>query len=148
MTTFYRITDGSLHELDAEQFDGMAESKKEILRPFFTDEMPQPSATQNVELGAIVVTDIEARQTWTLRDFTPEELRITVSPRQIRQALNAAGLRAPVEAAVASADQDTKDWWAFATTFESDHPVLLAMASALGMSGEQVRQVFQMARGL
>lgn len=57
-----------------------------------------------------------------------------VSPRQIRQALTRAGLRAAVEAAVAAGDQDTKDWWEFSTTFERDHPVVIAMATALGVT--------------
>lgn len=148
MTTYYRVTDGTLHELDAEQFDGMAESKKAILRAYIVDEQPQPSPTQMLVEAGIVVSEDEARKTWALRDLTAEELRIAVSPRQIRQALNAAGLRAPVEAAVASADQDTKDWWEFATSFESDHPVLLAMAGGMGMTEAQVREVFALARGL
>jgi hypothetical protein len=148
MTTFYRVTDGTMHELDAETFDGMAESKRAILRAWVVDVQPEPPATQAVVAAGIIVGEDEARQTWALRDLTADELRISVSPRQIRQALNAAGLRAPVEAAVASADQDTKDWWAFATSFDSDHPVLIGMAAALGMSGGQVRQVFEIARGL
>ena len=148
MTTFYRVTDGTLHELDAETFDGMAESKKQILRAYVIEERPIPSATQAVVDAGVIVGEEDARQTWALRDLTADELRISVTPRQIRQALNAAGLRASVEAAVTAADQDTRDWWEFATSFESDHPVLLAMAGALGMSAEQVRQVFEIARGL
>jgi hypothetical protein len=145
---YYRVTDGTFHDLDAETFDGMAESKKEILRPWIVTERPQASPTQALVDGGIVVTDEDARREWTLRERTADELRITVTPRQIRQALNAAGLRSQVEAAVSAADQDTKDWWEFATTFESDHPVLLVMAGALGMSDAQVQQVFEIARGL
>jgi hypothetical protein len=145
---YYRTTDATLHELDAEQFDGMAESKKAILRPFLTDPQPEPSATQAVVDLGIVVGEDEARRMWALRDLTADELRITVTPRQIRQALNGAGLRSQVEAAVSAADQDTKDWWAFATSFESDHPVLLGMAVLLGMTDAQVRGVFEVARSL
>jgi hypothetical protein len=65
-----------------------------------------------------------------------------ISPRQIRQALTAAGLRASVEAAVAAADQDTKDWWEFATQFECDHPMVAAMATALGVSDTQLEDLW------
>lgn len=59
-----------------------------------------------------------------------------VSPRQIRQALTAAGLRASVEAAVAASDQDTKDWYEFSTAFERAHPAVIAMGIALGVSAD------------
>lgn len=66
----------------------------------------------------------------------------SVSPRQIRQALNAAGLRSTVEGFVATGDQDTKDWWEFATAFERTHPRLTAAISALGMTDAQADALF------
>ena len=57
-----------------------------------------------------------------------------ISPRQIRQALTAFGLRSTLEAAVAASDQDTKDWWEFATVFERAHPRVVGMAEALGVT--------------
>lgn len=140
---YYRITDGARIELSADQYAALvANGKAAMLRPFVVDLQPSVSDGQAVTDAGIVVTEDEARQTWAVRDLTVAELRITVSPRQIRHALNAAGLRASVEAAVAGADQDTRDWWEFATSFDSDHPALLAMAQALGMTDAQVRAVF------
>lgn len=66
----------------------------------------------------------------------------SVSPRQIRQALSRAGLRASVEAAVAAGDQDTKDWYEFATAFERSNPHILAMAQALGVTDAQLDGLF------
>ena len=60
----------------------------------------------------------------------------SVSPRQIRQALTAAGLRASVEAAVAASDQNTKDWYESSTAFERAHPAVIAMGIALGVSSD------------
>lgn len=57
-----------------------------------------------------------------------------VSPRQIRQALTAFSLRETVESAVAAGSQDVKDWWEFATVFERDHPMVIAMADSLSVS--------------
>jgi hypothetical protein len=71
-----------------------------------------------------------------------------VSPRQIRQALTATGLRTGVEAAVAAGDQDLKDWWEFATQFEQDHPMVTGMATALGVTAQQLDDLFALAASL
>lgn len=76
------------------------------------------------------------------------KLWIPVSPRQFRQALNAVGQRAAVEAAIAAADQDTKDWYEFATSFERNHPTVIAMATALAISPAEVDAVFDLAATL
>ena len=65
-----------------------------------------------------------------------------VTPLQMRRALNAAGLRAAVEAAVAASDQDVKDAWEFALEIRRDNPLLTAMAAALSMTEEQVNDLF------
>jgi hypothetical protein len=78
--------------------------------------------------------------------LVPEPL--TVSPRQIRQALTATGMRAAVEAGVAASDQDTIDWWERATSFEEDHPMIDTMATALGITDEQRHAVFVLANTL
>lgn len=74
------------------------------------------------------VSEIEARK------VQPPPVTFSVSPRQIRQALTAAGLRASVEAAITAGDQDTKDWYEFSTAFERNHPRVAAMGTALGVS--------------
>lgn len=58
----------------------------------------------------------------------------SISPRQIRQALTLAGLRAGVESAVAAGGQDIKDWWEFSTAFERTNPQVIGMAAALGVT--------------
>lgn len=74
----------------------------------------------------------------------PEE----ISPRQIRQALTASGLRPTVEAAVAASDQDTKDWWEFATVFERAHPRVIGMATALGVTPLQMDDLWRLGGSL
>ena len=78
----------------------------------------------------------------------PTPVPSEVSPRQIRQALTAMALRDPVEYAVSQSDQDTKDWWEFATTFERAHPMVAGMAQALGVSEQQLDQLFILAGSL
>jgi len=65
----------------------------------------------------------------------PEPLGLpSISPRQIRQTLTLAGLRASVESAVAAGDQDLKDWWEFSTAFERANPQVIGMAAAMGVT--------------
>ena len=73
-------------------------------------------------------------------DSTP--IPSSLNPRQFRQALTAAGLRATVETAIQSADQNTKDWYGYATSFEREHPILLAMATKLGKKQTDIDNLF------
>ena len=73
---------------------------------------------------------------------------LEVSPRQIRQALTRVNLREQVEAAVAAGDQDTKDWYEFATVFQRNNPVVLALGAALGVTTEQLDGLWTLAGSL
>ncbi len=73
---------------------------------------------------------------------------IIVSPRQIRQALTATGLRSQVEAAIAAGSQDLKDWWEFATAFEENHPMVVQMALGLQVDGDALHSLFALAATL
>ncbi len=73
---------------------------------------------------------------------------LIVTPRQIRQALTALGLRDLVERAIGASEQDVKDWWEFASSFEEDHPQVVAMAGALEVSDEQLHALFVEAASL
>jgi hypothetical protein len=66
----------------------------------------------------------------------------SISPRQFRQSLNHFGYRAAIEAAVAAADQDIKDWYEFAASFERTHAVVLSMAQSLGYTSDQLDAVW------
>lgn len=72
----------------------------------------------------------------------------TVTPRQFRRALSQAGLRASVEAAIAAADEETRDTWEYAVTIERGHPMLIAMATALDVTSEQLDDLFRLAATL
>lgn len=69
---------------------------------------------------------------------------LVISPRQIRQALTAMNLRTQVEIAVAESNQDTKDWWEFATQFEENHPMVIGMATELGVSESDLHALFEL----
>jgi len=80
--------------------------------------------------------------------FPVPDVPQVITPWQLRKALNQFGLRAAVEAAVAQADQNTKDGWEFATEFRRDDAMLNAMAGALGMTSEQLDDLFHLAATL
>ena len=75
-----------------------------------------------------------------------------VSPRQIRQAMSRVGLRQAVEDAIAAAsaggDQDTKDWYEFATEFVRTNPHVIALAASLNVSVAQLDALWTLADSL
>lgn len=73
---------------------------------------------------------------------------IIVTPRQIRLALTAAGLREAVEGAVAAGSQDLKDTWEFSTEIQRDNPLLVQMGTALGKTSEDLDNLFKLAASL
>lgn len=92
--------------------------------------------------------------TWVIEDIPnpepdpvpdPVPLPLAVTPWQIRKALNAVGLRASVEAAVAASDQTTKDAWQYATEFRRDNPLVNGVALALGKTEAELDAVFNLA---
>ncbi len=69
----------------------------------------------------------------------------SVTPWQMRRALNQLGLRAMVEAAVAAGDQDARDGWEFALELRRDNLLMASMAQALGMTDVQLDDLFRLA---
>lgn len=120
--------------------------------PYNDNRIDVPAGKVAVPAIAIGTTSVEV--TYTLRDMTAEELAIanapppvpqTVTPLQARRAINAAGLRAAIEAAIAAADQDAKDAWEYATVIERSNPTIAAMATGLGLTEAQIDDLFRAA---
>jgi hypothetical protein len=72
----------------------------------------------------------------------------SVTRRQFKQGLTRIGLRAAAEAAIAAADQDTKDWYADSLNFERSNPVMNSMAVALGKTPADIDNLFRLAATL
>lgn len=94
---------------------------------------------ENGQVFTVAVVDLTAEE---LAAIAKSKVPTAVSPRQMRQALTAAGLRATVEAAVAAGSQDLKDWWEFSLQIERNHPEVIAMGTALGQSEAQMDALF------
>jgi HD-GYP domain-containing protein (c-di-GMP phosphodiesterase class II) len=80
-------------------------------------------------------------------DADAPEVPDSVTPYQARQAINAAGLREAVEAAVAGASYEVKDAWEYALAIERASPFVAAMGSALGLTEQQIDALFISAAG-
>ena len=72
----------------------------------------------------------------------------SVTPRQIRLALNASGFRQTVEQAVAAGSQDLRDWWEYALDIERNHQLIESMATQLGIAEQQLDDLFRLAATL
>ena len=110
--------------------------------------------TDIVETGPIELIDGVWTQTYTGRDYTPEEKRpqMIVTMRQARLALLQQGLLANVETAIASMSEPDRSQvsieWEYASTVERTSPWISAMASALGLTEEQMDNLFVIAETL
>ena len=74
-------------------------------------------------------------------DIIPQTFQ-ALSAWQVRKVLNEFVLRDQIEVAITTADQTTKDAWQFAKEFERDNALLNSMALSLGLTDEQLDQLF------
>lgn len=86
------------------------------------------------------ITEIESDYPIVI-DNTPAPIP-EVSAVQIRLELNKQGLRQAVEDAVATGSQDLKDKWQYGSVFIHDDADIVAMAATLGITQEQLDQLF------
>ena len=68
-----------------------------------------------------------------------------ITPLQGRIALKRATLLDAVEAAIVEANGETQIWWEYSTLWHRTHPVLNALGASLGLSSEQVDDLFRVA---
>lgn len=73
---------------------------------------------------------------------------LTVSRMQAKLALHAQGLLDDVEAAVASASREVQIYWAEVSELHRDHSILIEVTSALGLTSEQVDDLFRAAAAI
>lgn len=71
-----------------------------------------------------------------------------VTRAQGRLALYRAGLLEQVETAIAQADAESRIWYADAPEWQRNHPVVIAMGSAVGLTAAQIDELFTVASGL
>lgn len=83
---------------------------------------------------------------WIAQGNTPEPVDIppviipTLTMRQARLTLLSAGLLDEVEAAITT--QENRIWWDYSTTVERNHPLVIAVLTALGKTAAQIDEMF------
>lgn len=81
-----------------------------------------------------------------LSHFAPVSGSIT--PRQCRLALLQVGLLDTVNAAIDAAGTEARIEWDYATVVRRDSPLLAAMTTSLGMTTQQIDDLFTLAKTL
>lgn len=120
--------------------------------PEFFGTCPDDADTQiDGVLGVYLQADWETMREDEMRARNP--VPASVSPRQIRQAMNrtpfgGAALRDAVEAAVAAGDRDLRDWWEFSTVVERNNPQVVTMSKALGLDDAALDDLWRLAATL
>ena len=76
------------------------------------------------------------------KDLFDNKYNKTISPLQARLVLIQMGLMPQVKAIIAAADEVTQEAWEFATEFKRSSPLLLGLASTLGLSSSQLDEMF------
>jgi hypothetical protein len=72
----------------------------------------------------------------------PPVVPASITPLQARRALRAAGLKEAADAHIATLPEEEQEAWEYATIVERTHPAILSAAAALGMTGEQLDELF------
>jgi hypothetical protein len=76
-----------------------------------------------------------------------ERAAMSCSPAQMRIALHRAGMLGAVDA-VAASDPEASIVWEYATTIVRASPLIAAMSGAVGMTDEQIDDLFRAARAI
>lgn len=143
--------DGVWREIDGTEtveVDGVSmEMPRTVARPgHYVDLVWHGSPETAPDFAAFVAT---AAGAWSYSDAPAAGIFVpvpsSVSRFQARAALREAGLLEPIEAAVAAADDLTREAWASAIAFERMSPTIAALAAALGLSSTQVDDLFRRA---
>jgi hypothetical protein len=117
------------------------------------EEVTQPA----IDPGEVIEGGVEKvggvwKQKWTVRAMTPEEMKALVpqviSMRQARLALLAADQLTAADAAVAAAGGAAQIEWEYAAEVRRDHPLIAGIGGALGLTEEEIDELFKAAGAL
>ena len=89
---------------------------------------------------AVEVARIYNKQTWELIEI-PKVVPQSITPLQAKLQLLKLGLLDEVEALV-TGDRTSQLYWEYASVIERDNEILLMMAEQLGLTSEQVDEMF------
>lgn len=108
---------------------------------FFISENPEHKLQRLADGSVLVLTG---------PDIPAEPVPESVTPWQMRKALNASGKRSAVDSLLSNQQtpRDVIDGWEVASEWRRTDPVLLAMAAQLGMTDGEIDDLFRLAVSL
>lgn len=106
--------------------------------------------TRTIERFGFTLADFPQAAAPALPDYVPVQPAVpqSVTMRQARLALAAAGLLSPVNTAVAAGGESLQIEWEFAATVDRNWPTLAVLQAALGLTDGQIDVLFTTAAGL
>lgn len=125
---------------------------------FPVEEVEQPPYNRDTETLVWVnptYSNGKWRQNWRVDTLPQSEIdkrlntwrqSASCTPFQGRVALSDAGILSQVEAAISSADEKTKVAWEYALEWKRMSPMIVALATALNMTDEEVDNLFKSAQ--
>ena len=121
-----------------------------------TDVFPELADNEVVEGFSYDIEGNQVTRTWLPRTLSAEEqlqryrdsVPKVVTMRQAKLALHVAGMLTAVNAVVAQADETVKIEWEYAAEVERNWPTLIVLQPLLGLSDEQIDQLFISAAAL
>lgn len=119
---------------------------------------PEKSAAVAVtdDLGAILISQQDSPEQWAALHAwgAPEpfvavsDVPTSVTPLQARKALRQAGLKAQVDAYIATLSDEAQEEWEYCIAVERNNGLVSDAATALGMTEEQKDDLFRLAATL
>jgi hypothetical protein len=93
----------------------------------------------------VVVTEAEQIAAYEAQKAAQRRASMACTPRQARLALASAGVYEAVQTAVAAVSDQARIEWEYATMVERNNPIISEMQEALGMSDEDLDNLFDLA---
>lgn len=120
------------------------------MREIITDELTGVVTLRDGEGNERIVKKGESVQEAEAAFFPPyvPPVPASVTPLQMRKALRQLGLKATVDAYVATLDEEAAEEWEYALAIERGNATLQAAAAGLGMTDEQADDLFRLAASM
>ncbi|SMH29794.1 hypothetical protein [Azospirillum agricola] len=108
------------------------------------DTRPDPGPGERLSGPAVTVSEDAVTRVWSVEPAPPPPVPASVSAFQARAVLHRSGLLPAVEAAMtASDDAEARLAWEYAVEFVRAGPLLTAVAAQLGLTDEQIDDLFR-----
>jgi hypothetical protein len=98
--------------------------------------------------GSVTAGEVDLGQLVTAEDKAAALVPSSISPLQARRALRQAGLKAAVDAYVATLDEEEQEAWEYATEVRRENAIIAAGATALGLTDAQLDGLFVLGASL